>query len=92
MPRQSTLLNKYGGTLTLPGGFRIRVEILDTDEEDSILGRECLAHYIHADHLIQLRRSRTIKQRRTDLEHELQHASVDWLDYFMRKAKVCKTR
>lgn len=85
--RTSTLLNKQGGTFTMPGGFKVRVEILDRDEANDEMGKQVLAQYYHEDHLIQLRRNRTAKQRRTDLEHELQHCCVDWVDYFIRKAR-----
>ena len=85
--RTSTLLNSQGGTFTMPGGFKVRVEILDAGEANAEMGKEVLAQYYHEDHLIQLRKSRTAKQRKTDLEHELQHCCVDWVDYFIRKAR-----
>jgi len=86
--RRSTLLNNHGGTFTMPGGFRVRVEILDHEEANAEMGVEVLAQYYHDDHVIQLRKNRTAKQRKSDLEHELQHCSIDWVDYFMRKARV----
>mgnify|MGYP001615987598 CR=1 FL=1 len=85
--RTSTLLNKQGGTFTMPGRFKVRVEILDNKSANKEMGRETLAQYYHENHLIQLRRSRTLKQRKSDLEHELQHCCVDWVDYFIRKAR-----
>lgn len=85
--KTSTLLNKYGGTFTMPGGFKVRVEILDKDEANAEMGAEALAQYYHDDHMIQLRKSRSPKQRKSDLEHELQHCCVDWVDYFIRKAR-----
>lgn len=85
--RLSTLLNAQGGTFTMPGGFRVRVEILEHDEAQAEMGSEALAQYCQDEHLIQLRRRRTTKQRRSDFEHELQHMTVDWVDYFLRKAK-----
>jgi hypothetical protein len=85
--RQSTLLNRQGGQFTMPGGFKVRVEILDKDEANAEMGNEVLAQYYHEDHLIQLRRSRTPKQRKADFEHELQHCCIDWVDYFVRKAR-----
>jgi hypothetical protein len=85
--KTSTLLNQQGGSFMMPGGFKVRVEILDKDEANAEMGPEALAQYYHEDHLIQLRRSRTPKQRKSDLEHELQHCCVDWVDYFIRKAR-----
>ena len=85
--RTSTSLNKYGGVFTMPGGFKVKVEILEHEDANAEMGAEALAQYYHEDHLIQLRRTRTAKQRKTDLEHELQHMVVDWVDYFIRRAR-----
>ena len=85
--RLSTTLNKYGGVFTMPGGFKVRVEILDKDEANAEMGREALAQYYHDDHLIQLRKERSLLQRKSDFEHELQHMTVDWIDYFVRKSR-----
>jgi len=85
--RTSTKLNTHGGSFTMPGGFKVRVEILDKEEANAEMGREVLAQYFHDDHIIQLRRERTAKQRRSDFEHELQHCCVDWVDYFIRKSR-----
>lgn len=85
--RKSTELIKHGGTFTMVGGFRVRVELLDKDEAHEEMGSAVLAQYFHEDHLIQLRKSRSLKQRRADLEHELMHMTVDWVDFFIRKAK-----
>ena len=71
----------------MPGGFKVKVQIVDKDDESEEIGESTLACYYHEDHLIQLRSSRSLKQRKTDLEHELQHACVDWVDYFIRKSK-----
>ncbi len=90
--KQSTILNKYGGRFTMPGGFHVRVKILDKhDERDGIPGTT-LAQYWRDEHLIELRGSRSLKQRRTDLEHELQHCCVDWVDHYMRKSRVVPPR
>ena len=74
--------------MMMRGGFKVCVEILDKIDAREQMGNEILAQYWHEDQLIQLKRSRTAKQRRTDLEHELQHMCVDWIDHFIRKAKV----
>jgi hypothetical protein len=85
--RKSTELIQRGGVFTLVGGFRVRVEILDKEEAREEMGNEVLAQYFHEDHLIQLRKSRSMKQRRADFEHELQHMCVDWVDFFIRRAR-----
>ena len=85
--RTSTKLREQGGMFVMPGGFKVRVELLQKDEADAEMGREVLAQYFHEDHLIQLRKCRSKKQRKSDFEHELQHMTVDWVDYFIRKAR-----
>ncbi|MGH9910321.1 MAG: hypothetical protein ACRD32_06735, partial [Nitrososphaerales archaeon] len=83
-----TILNRYGGVFTMPGGFKVRVEILGKEDARDQMGSKVLAQYYQDDHLILLKRSRTPKKRRTDLEHELFHMAVDWIDHFVRKARV----
>jgi hypothetical protein len=90
--KQATLLNKYGGAITLPGRFRVRIQILDKNEERTEIPGKVLAQYFQTEHLITLRSSRNLKQRKSDLEHELQHACVDWVDHMMRKAYVVKPK
>jgi hypothetical protein len=87
--RSAVILNKYGGTFTMPGHFKVRVEILNKDEAKDQMGTQVLAQYCQEEHLILLQRSRTSKQRMTDLAHELQHCCVDWVDHYIRKAR-CK--
>jgi len=88
--RHSTILKNYGGTFTMPGGFRVTVDILDKSDARDQMGSQVLAQYYQDDHIILLKRSRSAKQRKTDLEHELQHMVVDWIDHFVRKAKIVR--
>ena len=88
--RLSTVLTNYGGSFTMPGGFKVNVEILGKDDAHVEMGSQVLAQYYQDEHRILLKRSRSTKNRRTDLEHEIQHACVDWIDHFMRKARVSK--
>lgn len=83
----STHLAKHGGVLTLPGDFVIKVDVLGTHEAKKDIATDCLAQYFIEEHRIVLRRSRKLKDRKLDLDHEIQHGLVDWLDFFMRKAK-----
>lgn len=85
--RRITKLVRQGGHIHMPGGFCIKIRVLDKWEADEEIGTENLAEFVHANQIINLRESRPVKQRRTDLEHELQHACVDWIDHFMRRAK-----
>ena len=90
--KRSTLLTNYGGVLNMPGGFKVRVEILDKQDARDQMGSKVLAQYYQDDHIILLKRSRPAKQRKSDLEHELQHMCVDWIDHFIRKAKITRKR
>jgi len=90
--RQSTILNNYGGEFVMPGGFKVKVAVLDKEDANDHMGGKALALYYQDEHLICLKRSRPAKLRRTDLEHELQHMVVDWIDHFIRKARVKKKR
>jgi predicted HTH domain antitoxin len=84
----SSRLLRNGGVFTMPGGFKVNVEILDAEDATEEMGREVLAQYYHEDHTIQLRKSRSLALRRLDFEHELMHMSIDWVDYFTRKSRV----
>jgi hypothetical protein len=84
---KSAKLREHGGTFTMPGGFKVKVELLDKDEANEEMGKEVLAQYYHEDHLIQLRKERTEQLRKADFEHELQHMAVDWIDFFVRKCR-----
>lgn len=86
----STLLANNGGSFTMPGRFKVRVELLDKSDAKDTMGSQVLAQYYPDEHLIILKRSRSAKQRKSDLEHELQHCCVDWVDHYIRKAKVSK--
>lgn len=86
--KQSTILNKDGGSFTMPGRFKVTVQILDKKEARDEMDSQALAQYYQAEHVIVLRKTRSQRKRKSDLEHELQHACVDWVDHFMRKAWV----
>ena len=89
-PRRSTLLANEGGSFYMPGRFKVTVQILDKHEANAEMGTQVLAQYCQEEHLILLKRTRSKKNRKLDLEHELQHCCVDWLDHFMRKARYSK--
>ena len=56
--RLITKLNKRGGTFTMPGGFKVKVQIVDKDDESEEIGESTLACYYNEDNLIQLMSSR----------------------------------
>ena len=85
----ATRFYKSGGVIRMPGGFRVRVEVLGKEDAKDVMGGQILAAYWQEEHVITLKKSRSARQRKTDLEHELQHMTVDWIDHFMRKAR-CK--
>lgn len=74
----------------MPGPFTVKVHILEGTDENDEIGEVNLAEYVLDEHTINLRRSRSSKQRREDLAHELSHMLVEWLDYYTHKAKVKK--
>lgn len=83
----ATRLYKDGGIIRMPGGFKVRVDILGKEDAKDVLGGQILAAYWQEEHIITLKKSRSVRQRKTDLEHEMQHMCVDFIDHFMRKAK-----
>ena len=85
--RQSTILTENGGSFTMPGNFKVIVQVLNKQEAKDDMDVYSLAQYWQEEHVICLRKSRSSKKRKADLEHELQHMVVDWVDHYMRKAK-----
>lgn len=90
--KQSTILINDGGSFTLPGNFRVSVHILGKNDAKDDMDSQSLAMYYQDEHSILLRRSRSKKNRKADLEHELQHCCVDWVDHFIRKSYVVPRR
>ena len=82
------MLIREGGAFRMPGGFQVHVELLDRQDAKDQMGGKILAQYSQDDHIISLKRARSTKQRRADLAHELQHCCVDWIDHFLRKARL----
>jgi len=84
----STLLIKQGGTFNMPGHFQIKVVLVPKAEEKAELDTNSCAEFEHDSNIISLRTSRNLKQRRADLDHELQHACVDWIEHTMHKVRI----
>ena len=74
-----------GGSFAMPGDFVVSVNVLNTKDAAKQMGTN-LAQYYPDVHIIQLRKSRSLKQRQADLEHELAHMCIDWADHFIRKS------
>ena len=66
-------------TVNLPFGYTIRVRQVSKRECEDRVGFNALAGWVADERTVYLTKSRTIKQRRADLGHELQHVLVDYL-------------
>lgn len=87
LPSLSSVYASKGGSFTMPGDFVVNIEILGKNEAQEEMGTN-LAQYYHGEHRILLRKSRSLKKRKSDLEHELAHMCIDWADHFIRKSVV----
>ena len=85
----STLMVTQGETrFTMPGKFKVIIRVANKGDEKEDISPDALAEYEHDTNIIVLRSSRTQRQRREDLAHELQHLCVEWLDHIIRKVKI----
>ena len=72
----------------MPGRFKVIIRVANKGDEKQDISPSALAEYEHDTNIIVLRSSRTQRQRREDLAHELQHLAVEWIDHMMRKVKI----
>ena len=70
-------------SVNFPFGFNIRIRQLTRTEMNETIGYDAVAGWTHAERTIYLTKSRTTKQKRSDLAHELGHAAVDYVDYLL---------
>ena len=63
--------------VTLPGGYKIEVQVLSKKEFNEENGEDDLATWDCSERVIYLRKARTSKQRLEDFVHELGHAYLD---------------
>lgn len=70
-------------SVNFPFGFNIRIKQLTRTEMSATIGDDAIAGWFHADRTIYLLKSRTTKQKRSDLAHEIGHAAVDYVDYLL---------
>lgn len=87
LPSLSSVYASRGGSFTMPGDFVVNISVLGKREAQEEMGTN-LAQYYQGEHRILLRKARTLKERRADLEHELAHMCIDWADHFIRKSVV----
>ena len=84
----STLLVSQGGTFSMPGKFKVPIKLVTKDAERDEISPEAYSEFEHDTNIITIRTSRKRRQRRTDLEHELQHMVVDWINHVMNKVRI----
>ena len=84
----STLLVSQGGTFTMPGKFKVPIKLVTKGAEHDDMDTHAYAEFEHDTNIITLRTSRKRRQRRSDLEHELQHMAVDWINHVMHKVRI----
>ena len=66
----------------LPFGYHIRVLQVSKRELRLRVGDDCVAGWVVGDRAIYLTRSRSMREKRSDLAHELSHAMVDFFEMF----------
>lgn len=69
--------------LHFPFGYTIKVKQATKREVAEEIGDGALAGWISDDRTIYLTRSRTPRQKRSDLAHEMSHAVVDYVDWLL---------
>lgn len=72
----------------LPGGYDIQVRRLNDAEADLAMGHGTFAEWDVTEREIHLRSSRKGQDLRDDFIHEMEHAIVDWKDWFLGKSEV----
>jgi Zn-dependent peptidase ImmA (M78 family) len=69
--------------VNFPFGFSIRVRQITRTEMSATVGEDAVAGWMQGARTIYLLKSRTMKQKRSDLAHELGHVAVDYVDYLL---------
>lgn len=64
--------------VTLPFHYRVQVKQIPDSDFNEEIGADALAGWVVEEKTIYLRSSRTLKQRRADLAHEMLHVVSDW--------------
>ncbi len=69
--------------IVFPFGYVIRVRQISRTEMWNTVGENALAGWLSCERTIYLTRSRSTRQKRADLGHELGHAIVDYNDHLL---------
>jgi len=69
-------------TVRLPFGYHVRVKQVTLKELRLRVGDDCVAGWVAADRTIYIVRSRSMRDKRADLAHELGHVMVDFVEIY----------
>jgi hypothetical protein len=72
----------------LPGGYDIYVVRFKTSVANKEMGADVFAEWDVDTREIHLRSSRHGQELREDFIHEMEHAMVDWKDWFLGKSEL----
>lgn len=81
------MLPKVPRSVTFPGDYHITVSRLNKNKADNEMGSGVYAQWDVDDHLILLRSERAGQNQREDFVHEMEHAFIDWKDWFLGKSE-----
>lgn len=73
--------------VSLPGGYDITVICMAEKRADRNMGEGVFAEWLVDAREIHLRRERPMQSLREDFIHEMEHAIVDWKDFFLGKSE-----
>lgn len=80
-------MQKVPKSVVLPGGYEIQVTRLAVKKANEEMGTEVYAQWDVEEHEILLRKDRAGKELLEDFVHEMEHAIVDWKDWFLGKSE-----
>jgi hypothetical protein len=80
--------HKVPRVVHLPGGYSIDVHLLSRKKANEEMGSDVYAQWDVSEHAIYLRAERKGKDRAEDFIHELEHAFVDYKDWFLGKTET----
>jgi Zn-dependent peptidase ImmA (M78 family) len=69
-------------TVRLPFDYHVKVRQVTRKEIRLRVGDDCVAGWVAADRTIYLIRSRSLRDKRADLAHELGHVMVDFAELY----------
>ncbi len=79
-------MHKVPRAVKLPGGYEITVRRIAKNKANDEMGTEVYAQWDVEDHEILLRKDRKGQHLLEDFVHEMEHAIVDWKDWYLGKA------